>query len=360
MNLDDSIDKNLLQTFVPINALTDAQLNRLLETQELRHFKAGDVLFDVGERDNRTLYLLTGTVSLVGAGGDVLGISAGDLASWHPLDAHQPRRRKAIADTDVTLVSFDSARLDNILAWDQSAGYVILDINTNAAYRDDREWMIRLLKSRLFHRVPPSNILQIFQRLRPLRQHEGDVVIRQGDPADCCYIIKEGLCEVSILAEGASEPMAVAMLEAGEWFGEDALLSGKPRNATITMATEGVLMRLDRSDFDELLREPVVRLINADKAKELLDKGAYWLDVRTADEFEAGHLESALNMPLNVLRLKSRMLQTNKCYVVCCDTGRRSTTAAFLLSGAGLDVYVLEGGLNAQSSALESRRGGRS
>lgn len=359
MNLGDSIDKNLLQTFVPINALTDAQLNRLLETQELRHFKAGDTLFDVGESDNRTLYLLTGTVRLTGGEGDEFSVSAGDLESWHPLDAHQPRRRKAVAKSDVTVVSFDSTRLDNILAWDQSAGYVILDINTNAAYRDDREWMIRLLKSRLFHRVPPSNILQIFQRLRPLRKHEGDAVIRQGDPADCCYIIKEGLCEVSILAEGASEPTSVAMLEAGEWFGEDALLSGKPRNATITMATEGVLMRLDRSDFDELLREPVVRQIGADQAQELMDKGAYWLDVRTADEFEAGHLEGALNMPLNVLRLKSRLLQNNKSYVVCCDTGRRSTTAAFLLSGAGLDVYVLDGGLNAQAGALASRQARR-
>src|SRR5690606_10648384 len=111
---------------------------------------------------------------------------------------------------------------------------------------------------------------------------------------------------------------SVAMLDAGEWFGEDALLSGKPRNATITMATDGVLMRLDRVDFDELLREPIVQLINADKARELLGEGARWLDVRTADEFEARHLDAAVNMPLNVLRLKSRLLQNSKRYIACC------------------------------------------
>lgn len=353
MNMGNSIDKNLLQTFVPVNALTDAQLDRLLETQELRHYKAGDAIFARGDKDNRTMYLLTGSVTLEDAGGEKLTVSAGDLESWHPLDAHQPRHKSATAATDVSVVCFDSARLDNILAWDQSAGYVILDINTNAAYREDREWMIRLLKSRLFYRVPPSNILQIFQRLRPLRKREGEVVIGQGDPADCCYIIKEGVCEVSILAEGANESTPVAMLDTGEWFGEDALLSGKPRNATITMATDGVLMRLDRVDFDELLREPIVQLIDADKARTLLDEGARWLDVRTADEFEARHLEGAVNMPLNVLRLKSRLLQNNKRYIACCDTGRRSTTAAFLLNGAGLEVFVLEAGLNAQGSKLE-------
>lgn len=349
-----SIDKSLLQTFVPINALTDAQLVRLLETQEMRQFSPGQRLFSQGDSDNRTTYLLSGSVKLTNDSEELV-ISAGDLESWHPLDAHQPRHYHAEAMTDVSVIGFDSTLLDNILTWDQSADYVILDINSNSAYQQDREWMIRLLKSRLFHRVPPSNILQIFQRLRPLKLREGEVVIRQGDAADCCYIIKDGMCEVAILAEGAREPTAVAMLESGQWFGEDALLSGRPRNATVTMATEGVLLQLNRADFDELLREPVVRMANLDKVAALLEEGARWLDVRTADEFEARHVHGAINMPLNVLRLKSRMLQNNKTYVVCCDTGRRSATAAFLLAGTGMDVYVLDAGLNGVSDELLER-----
>ncbi len=351
--MNDSINKTLLQTFVPINALTDAQLDRLLETQALQHYKTGDTLFSRGDNDNRTVFLLAGSVSLIDEVGKKETVNAGDLASWHPLDAYQPRHKSAIAATDTSVICFDSTRLDNILAWDQSAGYVIHDINTNAAYREDREWMVRLLGSSLFYRVPPSNILQIFQRLHPLRKKAGEEVIRQGDPADCCYIIKDGVCEVSILAEGASEATSVAMLDHGEWFGEDALLSGKPRNANITMATDGILMRLDRADFDELLREPIVQDIDAARAKELVADGAIWLDVRTADEFEAFHLADAVNMPLNVLRLKSRLLQNNKRYIACCDTGSRSTAAAFLLNGAGREVFVLEGGMNRQEVQLK-------
>ncbi len=128
-------------------------------------------------------------------------------------------------------------------------------------------------------------------------------------------------------------------------------MSGKPRNATVTMATDGVLMKLDRQDFDALLREPSsipCRAIRYCPAAE----GAWWLDVRTSDEFDQEHLVGATNMPLNVLRLKSRLLDPGKTYIAYCDTGRRSATAAFLLKNAGLDVIVLDGGLNANAGTL--------
>ena len=151
---------------------------------------------------------------------------------------------------------------------------------------------------------------------------------------------------------GDGEPTPVAMLEEGQWFGEEALLSGKPRNATVTMATDGVLMKLDRQDFDALLREPIINTMPGDQVLSSAEKGAWWLDVRTSDEFDQEHLVGATNMPLNVLRLKSRLLDPGKTYIAYCDNGRRSATAAFLLKNAGLDVIVLDGGLNANAGTL--------
>jgi len=347
----ESIDKSLLQTFVPVNALSGDQLDWLLDQQEVCRYASDDVLFSLGDQDNTTIYLLSGRVELTDEEGKSHTVSAGDTASWHPLEHAQPRRSTAKAVGEVSVVRFDSFRLDTILSWDQSAGYVILDINANSAYQNDREWMIRLLKSKLFHRVPPTNILEIFRRLKATRHKEGEVIIRQGEAADCCYILKEGVCEVSIgLGEG--EPTPVAMLEEGQWFGEEALLSGKPRNATVTMATDGVLMKLDRQDFDALLREPIINTMPGDQVLSAAEKGAWWLDVRTSDEFDQEHLVGATNMPLNVLRLKSRLLDPGKTYIAYCDTGRRSATAAFLLKNAGLDVIVLDGGLNANAGTL--------
>lgn len=348
----ESIDKRLLQTFVPVNALSGDQLDWLLDQQEVARYEAGDILFRQGDRDNTTIYLLSGEVELFSERGERTVVSAGDTASWHPLGHFQPRRDNARALTEVSVVRFDSFRLDTILSWDQSAGYVILDINANAAYQHDRDWMIRLLKSKLFHRVPPTNILEIFRRLNARRCKEGEVIIREGEDADCCYIIKEGVCEVAVALGSGNEPTPIAMLEEGQWFGEEALLSGKPRNATVTMATDGVLMRLDRQDFDALLREPVIHTIEVTEASRRIQEGARWLDVRTGDEFDQQHLGGATNMPLGALRLKSRLLDPSRPYVAYCDTGRRSATAAFLLKNAGLDVFVLDGGLNANADTL--------
>ncbi len=65
------------------------------------------------------------------------------------------------------------------------------------------------------------------------------------------------------------------------------------------------------------------------------------------------HLAGAANIPLSALRLKSRLLDPAARYVAYCDTGRRSATAAFLLKNAGLDVFVLDGGLNGNADTLQ-------
>ncbi len=343
-----SINKKLLQTFVPVNSLTSNHLDQLLAKQDVALIPKGQTLFRIGDEDNTTIYLLSGEVELIDSMGRRTVISSGGIESWHPVEHFQPRRSTATALTDVSIVKFDSYRLDTILSWDQSAGYMILDIASNRQLDQDADWMIKLLKSNLFYSVPPANIQEIFRRLKPVPLKAGDVVLRQGDAADCCYFIKKGVCEVSVLAPGAEQPVVVAMLEAGQGFGEEALLSETSRNATVSMATDGILMRLDKADFIELLKEPVVSAVDFEACQAT---GGQWLDVRTADEFEAEHFRGAQNMPLNVLRLKSRLLDNKKHYLVYCDTGRRSTAAAFLLKNAGFKVDVLEGGLNALTQA---------
>ena len=69
-----------------------------------------------------------------------------------------------------------------------------------------------------------------------------------------------------------------------------------------------------------------------------------WIDVRTQDEFEQGHMPGALNMPLNLLKLKSRMLEADRHLVVYCNSGRRSEAAAYLLGQDGFKVSALAGG----------------
>jgi rhodanese-related sulfurtransferase len=86
--------------------------------------------------------------------------------------------------------------------------------------------------------------------------------------------------------------------------------------------------------------------IDKDEAGRIVAGGGKWLDVRLPSEFEAYHEEGAINVPLYFIRLKLKTLDPSVKYVVCCDTGRRSSAAAFILNERGFQTYVLKGGLN--------------
>ena len=171
-------------------------------------------------------------------------------------------------------------------------------------------------------------------------------MIRQGDIGDYFYIIREGRCSVTRLASGRGWEIPLAELSDGDCFGEEALVSDNPRNATITMLTDGTLMRLSKQDFVELLKKPLLHYIDYNLAVESVKGGDVWLDVRLQEEHANYAFEGSINVPLAMIRDKAPILVPGKKYIVYCDTGRRSAAAAFLLGQRGLDVCVLEGGLN--------------
>jgi CRP-like cAMP-binding protein len=107
----------------------------------------------------------------------------------------------------------------------------------------------------LFAGVGPSALEAVAVRLEPVPVAAGEVVIRQGDPADRFYLIDDGAFEVT-RAGPAATGAAVEHLRTmgpGEVFGEIGLLRGIPRTATVTAASAGALLALDGADFLELV-----------------------------------------------------------------------------------------------------------
>ena len=96
--------------------------------------------------------------------------------------------------------------------------------------------------------------------------------------------------------------------------------------------------------------------MDQDKAKEIVAKGGKWLDVRLPSEFQNFRIDGSVNIPLYFIRLKLNALDKNTPYVVCCDTGRRSSAAAYILSERGFEAFILKGGL-AATEAARSHRG---
>ncbi|MBV1871169.1 MAG: cyclic nucleotide-binding domain-containing protein [Gammaproteobacteria bacterium] len=333
---------------IPVSAVHTDQLASFLNHQEVEYLLSGQTLFNIGEKDDTTIYLLSGELGLIDSEGKNELMVAGTRDSWHPIAHNQPRKVTAKALTDISYIRIDSYRYDTLLAWDQTAGYIVLDISSNREFDEDAEWMIKLLHTDLFYRVPPANITNIFRNFERMEVKKGDTIFKQGEAGDSCFYIKTG--EFAVLIDSAAGSSQVATISEGGSFGEDALLSDSPRNATIQALSDGTLMRLDKEHFDALLREPVVSELSYSDGLEMVEESAQWIDVRLDDEFNGGHIDNSVHMPLHLLRLKMRLLDKKTPYIVYCDTGRRSSAATYLLSQAGFEVYLLQGGYAAMTN----------
>ena len=342
-NAGKKFDRRILASLVPINALTQENLEELTRKVHIENVQAGRTLFKQGESDKHAIYLLDGEVELQD-GTQSSVIKGGSPEARHPLSPQQPRVHLARAKTDCTVAIVDRDLLDVLLTWDQSSSYKVEEVEEGDAEGD---WMSRLLHTPSIMQLPAENIQALFMKLEQVPVRAGEVVIRQGDEGDYYYIISEGRCQVTFLSPRTKENMVLAELVGGDAFGEEALISENKRNATITMLTDGVLMRLGKRDFIELMKAPLHNKVGYAEARKMVEQGAVWLDVRLPSEFSNGSLPDSINLPLFFLREKADEINAECSYIMVCDTGRRSASAAYLLAKRGFDVYVLDGGLNA-------------
>ncbi len=253
--------KEILRDLIPLNALTDGRFQEIASSLSIMDVNAGSYLFGEGDTDNRSIYLLDGVVNFIDKSGKVTGVvSAGTDPARYPLANRQPRIITARAATKSVIASIDSTLLDVMLTLDQSTETGAIKLGTG----NEEDWMSRMLQSDVFSRLPPSDIQRLIQALEPVTYNAGDKVIRQGDEGDYFYIIREGSCSVTRLASGKGWDVPLAELKAGDSFGEDALVSDARRNATVTMLSDGWLMRLSKHYFLDILKKQLVQYVNYD------------------------------------------------------------------------------------------------
>ena len=334
----EAFDLSLTRTLVPLKDMSESHLLALVEGVDVEVVCAGQTIFSSGNYDGKHVYLLHGDVILADESGAKILIKG--RSSLLPIAHSQPRIVTAIAESDCSVLRLDSERLDKLLAWSQVADYLQLNISRQRDLDEDIDWMMTVLKSNLFFKVPPINVEQIFARLTPQVVYVGDVIIRQGEFGDQCYFIKEG--EAEVWRHSDSGRQHLANISVGRCFGEDALVNETVRNASVIMNSDGVLMRLDKQDFYRLLKEPQVTAIALEDFEVKINVGAVAIDVRSEEEYSELHIHGAANIPLNLLGIKSRMLDKARTYIFYCNTGRRSRAAAHLLVQQGYQALALE------------------
>jgi len=346
----------VLKNFTPLDGLKRENIAALAKKVSIRTMAAGRYLFKEGDTDRRTVWLVGGLVELREGERTVGMIRGGTAEARNPLSPQLPRRVGARAVDEISYLAIDSELLDVMITWDQTGTYEVEELQQQLAGASGDDWMTTLLQTKSFHRIPPANIQAIFLRMQRVPYRAGEVVIKQGDEGDYFYVIVSGKCAVTRETPLNKEGIKLAELTVGDTFGEEALIAEAKRNATITMVSDGVLMRLAKQDFRELMNEPLLQWVSYEQAREVVARGGKWLDVRLPSEHQNLSIEDSLNIPLYFIRLKLSSLDRNTPYVVYCDTGRRSSAAAYILVERGFDAYVLRGGLTSGGVAL--RRSG--
>ena len=346
----DLIDKKILRGLVPPNVLNAENFEELAGKTYIEKVSQGRTIFKEGDMDRKSVYLIEGRIEL-SSGSDSMTVAAGSETAKHSLANQQPRQYSAIATAPSKIIRIDSDLLDVLLAWDQLAGIEVDEIqakqdpDADVTVMDMTDWMTRVLQTKAFLQIPPANIQALFMRVQEIEVKAGDTIIKEGDEGDYYYMIQRGRCKVTRSSRAGSE-LTLATLSAGDAFGEEALLSETKRNADVIMLTDGILMRLSKRDFNELLKEPMLSWVSNEEADALVkNEGAVWVDVRLESEHKHSNIAGSINIPLFTLRLKAETLDPNKPYILYCNHGRQSSACAYLLSERGLKAHCLKGGL---------------
>ncbi len=140
--------------------------------------------------------------------------------------------------------------------YEEQTGYA----TGNAPLSSTRIDPARLKDVPLFASLDEKELQSLANQMVLERDGEGVEVVRQGDAGDKLYVLSRGQAEVCVRDGHAPGERRVNVLNAGDFFGEAALLSGAPRNATVRTTTPSELLSLSQQDFKDLLeREPALR-----------------------------------------------------------------------------------------------------
>lgn len=342
MTTSGSIDSKQLQGFIPFDYLTSACIEDLSSQFREHTLGKGKILFKRGSEDNECHFLINGDIDLADENFNITKIAASSEDNYLALDnSSHIHRTSAITTSECQFYSINRDYLDLVTTWSQLSE----DLEEQDPDFDDADgidWMDALLNSPLFTRIPPANIQKLLVRFKERDVEIGEVIVKEEEQGDEFYVIKNGR---AIVSQGdGHKQKTVAAIQTGDCFGEDAIIAESVRNATVTMASNGSLMVLDKVDFDELLKNPIIKSITLEELHIQMDEGdsgTVLIDVRRPQEFRHDRLKNSENIPLNHIREKLKTMNHDFHYVVYCDGGRRSEVAAYIMTESGFNAVCL-------------------
>lgn len=232
----------LVQQFLRIpefEQTSKAEIQALVQRVRVLCLPAQRWLLRDGRKLDAFLYLLHGSISIEGAH---------RVASSHgPLRHFYPGGTNIRTETPAQVLWVDSAQHEFLSRCTQ-------DTQTVKELADAR-WLERFLNSQMMQRVQPDHWRQMVQSFRPQHYRAGETVIKKGARGDVCFVIQQGH---AVVHDGAR---TLCHLGPGDFFGEDALVTGGCRNASVTALQPAIVQCIERQVFSRLLLEQVIEFV---------------------------------------------------------------------------------------------------
>jgi len=325
--------------YMPFTLLSKERLPEVVNTVRFIEMREGEIFQITGGEGKDYLFVIEGALNVI-TEGNVRCIDGPEETRKSPIILNsKPSTSTVVARSNCIICHADREMLDELISWDEIV-HMMEETNEELAGQLDK-----IRNSLVFRRLPSEMVELAFSKMRTIKVPKGEAAVEQGGEGDSYYIITEGSAEVYSITLYDDEPQKIADLVEGDAFGCEALISGGTRSETVIMKEDSVLSVLDKGDFEEIIKNPLIKTVNQTIAKSMLDTDYVPIDVRYAEEYDDSHIPNAILMPLFELRNRLDELDKTKRYVVYCHAGSRSSVATLVLAQNQFDVVSLEGGI---------------
>jgi NTE family protein/lysophospholipid hydrolase len=233
--------------------LGDAALEMLCRRMTEIRLPAGEAVFEHGERGDALYLVIDGRLRSEGDAGGAAqaqsGIGPGELVGEMQILIGGRRTATVRAVTDAALARLDKSELEQLA---REAPEIVVALGNRVRARLRKEQLARMLTN-VFGELDEASLARIEGDLEWVELRSGEVLFRQGEPADCMYVVVSGrLVGVRETAQGPR-----AAVEFGRWdtIGEMGFFTDAPRSLAIYARRASHLVRFSRPVFDRLSHE---------------------------------------------------------------------------------------------------------
>ena len=335
------LDRGAIGLRLPlVRDLSAAHRALVMAAGEAQRQRAGAVFCTEKRDQDWAYYLFEGALAVTGNDSVVRELEAAGSGMLECFHAPGQSCASVRAKSEATIFRIPVGILGRYINLTRVAAIALPDV-FELGSDDNADGLELALSIGVLSRLAPHDIQRLLQRVEEVPVRAGEVILQQGGEAHACYIVKTGVAEVDMERHGGAQ-YRVAMKGPGECFGEEALLAGAARGATVRMRADGLLLRIDEEDFRRLIAPSYIRPVHRARADALVAEGAIWLDMREPVEFQHGSMLEAINLPEAILRLRCTSLDSRQRYIVCSGEPGCSALGNFMLSAAGLDAFYLD------------------